>query len=131
MSWKIDPTAAVPVSDQIAELIRMAIASGRLRPGDRLESVRGFARELLVNPNTVAKVYRDLLREGILATRQGLGAFVAKGATAKCRRAGTKVVREAMGAAITKALAAGMSQDDIENQWSECIEQAEGAVHAK
>ena len=131
MSWKVDPTAAVPVSDQISEQIRLAIASGRLRPGDRLESVRRFARELLVNPNTVAKVYRDLLREGILSTRQGLGAFVARGATAKCRRAGSKAVREAMEAAIAKALAAGMSMQTIEEQWSDCVERSEGAVHAK
>ena len=131
MSWKIDPSAAVPVSEQIAELIRLAIASGRLRSGDRLESVRGFARELLVNPNTVAKVYRDLEREGVLDTRPGSGVFVAPGATAKCRKAGAKAVREAVDAAVAKALAAGMSTDEIEGLWRECTEMSGGLIHAK
>ena len=131
MSWKIDPSAAVPVSEQIAESLRFAIASRRLRPGDRLESVRGFARELIVNPNTVAKVYRDLEREGVLASRPGSGVFVAPGATARCRRSGAKAVREAMVAAVAKALATGMSPEAIESIWSECLYGAGEEIHAK
>ena len=77
MILRIDPTGAVPVSEQIAEQIRFAIATGRLEPDEKLPSVRALARDLLVNPNTVAKVYRDLEREGILRTRPGSGAFVA------------------------------------------------------
>ncbi len=111
MSWKIDPAAAVPFHEQIAEQIRLAIASERFRPGDRLESVRGFARQLLVNPNTVAKVYRELERQGLLFTRPGAGVFVAAGATAQCRKSGEKSVRKAMEAALEKALASGMSPD--------------------
>ena len=130
MSFRIDPSAAVPVSEQIAELVRMAIASGRLRPGDRLESVRALARELLVNPNTVAKVYRDLEREGVLDTRPGSGVFVAPGATAKCRRAGEKAVREAVDAAVAKAVAAGMSTGEIEALWRECTEKSGELIHA-
>ena len=61
----------MPVSEQIAEQVRFAIAAGRLGAEDRLPSVRALARDLLVNPNTVAKVYRDLERDGILRTRPG------------------------------------------------------------
>jgi DNA-binding transcriptional regulator YhcF (GntR family) len=131
MSWRIDPTAAVPVSEQIAELLRFAVASGRLRPGERVESVRGFARQLVVNPNTVAKVYRDLEREKVLASRPGSGVFVAPGATARCRRSGAKAVREAMDAAIAKALATGMTPEAIEDLWSECLFGAGEEIHVQ
>ncbi|MBD3162451.1 MAG: GntR family transcriptional regulator [Candidatus Latescibacteria bacterium] len=130
-SLKIDPSAAVSISEQIAEQVRLSIASGRLVPGDRLESVRGLARELLVNPNTVAKVYRDLEREGILDTRPGSGVFVAPGAPAKCRRAGARAVREAVEAAVEKGLAAGLAPEEIEELWRESLEKAGGMIHAE
>jgi GntR family transcriptional regulator len=131
MSFKIDPSSAVPISEQIAERVRLSIASGRLVPGDRLESVRGLARELLVNPNTVAKVYRDLEREGVLDTRPGSGVFVASGGPARCRLAGAKAVREAVEAAVQKALASGLDPGQIEGLWRESLEKAGGMFHAE
>ncbi|MCB9833428.1 MAG: GntR family transcriptional regulator [Planctomycetes bacterium] len=77
-----DPKAPLSISAQIRESVLAAIAAGRQRPGDRLPSVRGLAAELLVNPNTVAKVYRDLEREGFLVTRPGSGVDVSEEAAA-------------------------------------------------
>lgn len=66
-----------PIARQIVDAVRMKIATGELRPGDQLPSVRGLAQQLLVNPNTVAKAYAELTGEGWLDTRPGLGLFVA------------------------------------------------------
>lgn len=82
MLHSIDPKSAFPIHRQIAEQIRRGVAAGLLLPGDQLPSVRELAAHLLVNPNTVAKVYRDLEREGLLETRRGQGTFIAAGAAA-------------------------------------------------
>ena len=66
-----------PISRQIVDGVRRAIATGELQPGAQLPSVRGLATQLSINPNTVAKAYAELTGEGWLEARQGLGLYVA------------------------------------------------------
>jgi len=75
----IDPKDATPIYAQIEQGIRAAIASGRLRVGDQLPTVRQLAVDLSVNANTVARVYGELERSGVLETKRGIGSFVAAG----------------------------------------------------
>ena len=72
----IDATDPTPLYAQLERAIRVAIAAGRLRVGDRLPTVRQLAVDLRVNANTVAKVYGELERAGVLETRRGVGTFV-------------------------------------------------------
>jgi GntR family transcriptional regulator len=72
----IDPQSSTPLWDQIAARVRVAVASGELRPGEILPSVRELARRLRVNPATVAQAYKELAREGFVETRHGAGTFV-------------------------------------------------------
>lgn len=74
--WTVDPADPTPLYAQLDRGIRAAIAAGRLKPGDRLPTVRQLAVELHINANTVAKVYAELERAGVLATRRGIGTFV-------------------------------------------------------
>ena len=73
----IDPKDAVPIHAQIQHGIRAAIAAGRLRVGDQLPTVRQLAADLGVNANTVARVYGELERIGVIETKRGVGSFVA------------------------------------------------------
>jgi GntR family transcriptional regulator len=73
----IDARDATPIYAQLERGIRAAIATGRLGPGDQLPTVRQLAVELRVNANTVARVYAELERAGILETKRGVGSFVA------------------------------------------------------
>ena len=66
-----------PISRQIVDGVRRAVATGELSPGAQLPSVRGLATQLSINPNTVAKAYAELTAEGWLESRQGLGLYVA------------------------------------------------------
>ena len=66
-----------PISRQIVDGVRRAVATGELAPGAQLPSVRGLATQLSINPNTVAKAYAELTAEGWLESRQGLGLYVA------------------------------------------------------
>jgi GntR family transcriptional regulator len=72
----IDPHDSTPIYAQIERALRAGIAAGRLRPGDQLPTVRQLAVDLRVNANTVARVYADLERNGVLETRRGVGSFV-------------------------------------------------------
>src|SRR5438270_13722528 len=74
--FAIDPTDPTPLYAQLERAIRVAIATGRLQAGDRLPTVRQLAVDLRVNANTVAKVYGELERAGVLETRRGVGTFV-------------------------------------------------------
>jgi GntR family transcriptional regulator len=82
----IDPRDPTPIYAQLDRSLRAAIASGRLTVGDQLPTVRQLAVELRVNANTVARVYADLERDGVLETRRGVGSFV-RASAAKARPA--------------------------------------------
>jgi GntR family transcriptional regulator len=72
----IDARDATPIYAQLERGLRAAIATGRLGPGEQLPTVRQLAVELCVNANTVARVYAELERAGVLETRRGVGSFV-------------------------------------------------------
>jgi len=72
----IDPNDATPIYAQLERALRAGIATGRLQPGEQLPTVRQLAVELRVNANTVARVYADLERAGVIETRRGVGSFV-------------------------------------------------------
>ena len=72
----IDPTDATPIYAQLERALRAAIATGRLQPGEQLPTVRQLAVDLRVNANTVARVYAELERAGVIETRRGVGSFV-------------------------------------------------------
>jgi GntR family transcriptional regulator len=76
ITFRLDANSGVPIYRQIQDQIRFGIASGLLRPGDQLPTVRGLAVELKKNPNTIIKAYSELEREGLLTTEQGSGTFV-------------------------------------------------------
>jgi GntR family transcriptional regulator len=75
---RVDPSAAAPIWRQIEAGVRKLVASGILAPGDPVPSVRELARELTVNPATVAKAYQRLGDAGVLTVRRGEGTFVAE-----------------------------------------------------
>src|SRR5260370_6614568 len=73
---KVDPHDPTPLYAQLEQAIRMAVATGRLAPGDQLPTVRQLAVDLRINANTVAKVYLTLERDGVILTRRGVGSFI-------------------------------------------------------
>jgi GntR family transcriptional regulator len=85
MLFRPNPTLGVPIYLQLMEQVKHAIETGALRPGEQLPGIRPLAEELVINPNTVAKAYRELEHEGVIELRHGAGAFVS--ATARSRKA--------------------------------------------
>jgi GntR family transcriptional regulator len=77
MQFRIDNSSERPVYLQIIDQVKRDIALGRLVKEERLPTVRQLAQQLAINPNTIAKAYRQLEQEGIIVTKAGAGAFVA------------------------------------------------------
>ena len=110
----IDPNDATPIYAQIEHALRAAIASGRLRPGDQLPTVRQLAVDLRVNANTVARVYSDLERAGVLETRRGVGSFIAVGrAQARPAEEKTRQLRAFVHRVLADAERHGFTLDDL------------------
>jgi GntR family transcriptional regulator len=76
----LNPSSGVPIYLQLMERVKHAIETGALRTGDQLPAIRSLAEELVINPNTVAKAYRELEHQGVIELRHGAGAFVARAA---------------------------------------------------
>ena len=103
MLVSIDPRDRTPIYTQLDRGLRAAIVTGRLRAGDQLPTVRQLAVELRINANTVARVYAELERAGVIETRRGVGSFVSVAGRAEARPAEEKVRR--LRAFVTKLLA--------------------------
>ena len=78
LSFSLSPASDVPLFRQITQQIHRAVAVGKMQVGEQLPAVRTLAEELVINPNTVARSYQELIREGILESRSGRGVFVAE-----------------------------------------------------
>jgi GntR family transcriptional regulator len=78
--FRPNPSSGVPIYLQLMEQVKHAVETGALRPGEQLPGIRPLAEELVINPNTVAKAYRELEHEGIVELRHGAGAFIAASA---------------------------------------------------
>src|SRR5713101_2895006 len=110
----LEPRDPTPIYAQLDRGLRAAIATGRLKPGDQLPTVRQLAVELKVNANTVARVYAELERSGVIETRRGVGSFVsARPAEAASRKDRDQHLRELADHFITETHTRGYSIDDI------------------
>jgi GntR family transcriptional regulator len=113
VEFQCDPTSRVPIYRQLMDQVRHGIARGKMRPGERLPSVRAMSRELVVNPNTVARAYTELEREGVLNTRQGLGVFVAEPQAELTIATRRERFTAALDCFLTEAVHLGLSSDEV------------------
>ena len=109
----IDIHSSVAVYVQIENHVQFAIASGEMKPNDQLPSVRELSERLGVNPNTVAKAYRDLEVMGLIYTRRGMGVYIQKGIEAKCREECRRRIILRLHEVVSEAKAAGMTKKNI------------------
>jgi GntR family transcriptional regulator len=119
MLLHVDPRAPEPLFEQVVLQVKGAIARGELRGGDRLPSVRELARELRINPNTVARAYRELERADVIATRRGAGCFVKDGASALKDSERARLLGELLSKAVTEGYHLGFDAAEIRSALDE------------
>ena len=111
--FRPNPSSAVPIYVQLMEQVKHSIETGALRPGEQLPGIRPLAEELVINANTVAKVYRELEHEGIIELRQGAGAFVAAQARARKSTDRLKAGQGIVATAVERLRERGVTNDEI------------------
>ena len=111
---RLDAADHAPLYVQIERAIRAAVATGRLAKGAQLPTVRQLAVDLKVNANTVAKVYSELERDGLVETRRGIGTFVGEASQASLRhRSNKQALRDLAGRVLQDAAARGFSREEF------------------
>jgi GntR family transcriptional regulator len=105
--------SATPIYRQIFDQICQAIATGRLAPGEQLPSVRALAEQLVINPNTVARTYGDLIRDGVLEAQQGKGVFVAQRRPVFTRAERSRRISASLDAFVNQGLHLGFTPDEL------------------
>ncbi|HWQ90070.1 MAG TPA: GntR family transcriptional regulator, partial [Clostridia bacterium] len=111
-TFNISTGSTTPIYRQIADQVRLGVATGKLGVGDSLPSVRNLAEELVVNPNTVARAYTDLARDGMLETRAGLGMFIARKRRVFTREEGWRRLEPLLDSLMGEAMALDFTPEE-------------------
>src|SRR5262245_8700355 len=110
MIFRLAPSSGVPVYLQLIGQVKHAVETGALQPGDQLPTIRRLAEDLVVNPNTVVRAYRELQHEGVIELRHGSGAYISESLTS------TRITRKdrtLVESAVERLAAAGLTEDEI------------------
>jgi GntR family transcriptional regulator len=118
---RVDPASPEPLFAQLVAAVKRAVATGRLRAGDKLPSVRELAAELTINPNTIAKAYQALEAEGVTMSRHGQGTFVADRRITVRRPEQKRRVREQLDGLLSDAVHLGLSEDDVREEFDDAM----------
>jgi len=113
MLFRPNSSSGVPIYLQLMEQVKHAVDTGALKPGDQLPGIRPLAEELVINPNTVAKAYRELEHEGVIELRHGSGAFVTAGAGRKRQTDKMLAGQDIVTGAVERLRSRGLTDEEI------------------
>ena len=113
MQIHISPNDGVPIYLQIVNQVKYLVACGRLAPGEELPPIRVLAEQLLVNPNTIARAYMELERDGIVAKRHGSGTYVSDAGSPLARKERMKILSERADALLAEAHHLNVDLDSV------------------
>jgi GntR family transcriptional regulator len=116
---KIDLVSYVPFYEQIKAEIKRQISLGILKPRESLPSIRDLAEELIINPNTVARAYRELEQDGFIIARKGVGSFVSEDSAVRLKETRISLAAFALDQAIAEAEKLDFSSDEIRRIFDE------------
>jgi GntR family transcriptional regulator len=110
----VDPRSGVPIYLQIIEQVKRSVALGILQGGEQLPTVKQLALDLTVNPNTVARAYRELERDSVIETSPGRGSFVrGDESTTSPNAAAAHIARDAFDTALREAKSVGLGRSEV------------------
>lgn len=113
MQIHIEAKDGVPIYLQVMQQIKYLVASGRLQPGEELPSIRALAEQLLVNPNTIARAYRELENAGVVEKRRTAGTYVAETGSPLAKKERLKLLNERIDRLLVEAYQMGFELDDV------------------
>jgi GntR family transcriptional regulator len=110
MIFRLNPSSGVPIYLQLMEQIKHAIETGALRAGDQLPTIRKLSEDLVMNPNTVVRAYRELQHEGIIELKHGSGAFISESVAGQTRV--TRKAQTIVQSALERLMSLGLTEDE-------------------
>ncbi len=113
MQIHIQAQGGVPIYLQVMQQIKYLVASGRLQPGDELPSIRTLAEQLIVNPNTIARAYRELETAGVVEKRRTAGTFVAEAGSPLARKERLKLLKQRVDQLLVEAFQMGFDLEEV------------------
>src|SRR3972149_1978638 len=114
MFFEIDPANELAIYDPVIRQVKFAVAGDVLKIGELVPSVRELARELAINPNTVARAYRQLQADRVLEPVRGTGLAVAAGAHKRCRTERVKLIRDRLKQVLVEARQSRLEADELQ-----------------
>jgi GntR family transcriptional regulator len=120
--FRLNQSSGIPLYLQLMEQVKHAVETGALREGDQLPTIRKVAEDLVMNPNTVVRAYRELEHEGVLELKHGSGAFIKESAEGRAR-----LIRKAqavMESAVERLLLLGLTEDELRRAFENELAQA-------
>lgn len=123
MELRVNPSSGVPIYLQLMEQIKHAVDIGAIRKGEQLPTIRKVAEELAMNPNTVAKAYRELEYQGVIDVLHGSGAFVTEPRTSAAKTAQIRKAGQVLRGAIDKVTALGLSESELRRVFEDELSQ--------
>jgi GntR family transcriptional regulator len=109
----VDPRSGVPIYLQIIEQVKRSVALGILQAGEQLPTVKQLAIDLTVNPNTVARAYRELERGQVIETSPGRGSFVRSNGVTESPKVAAEIGRDALDVALREAKSVGLTRGEV------------------
>jgi GntR family transcriptional regulator len=121
VTFNINTGSSTPIYRQITDQVRLAVANGKLEVGDQLPSVRALGEELVINPNTVARAYADLMREGLMESRSGRGVFITRKRNVFSREEGWRRLEPMIDAVVGEAMILDFSPEELKKAFDEAL----------
>ena len=131
MMFRVRPDSPIPIYEQIVTQVTFGIASGGLEVGTLIPSVRELAQRLLVHPNTVARAFQELERQGVVASRRGRGMEVTPEALTACRNLRQEIIRSRIREALREAVSSALPPEEVRQLVEEELTRANGQRRRK
>ena len=122
MIFRLNPSSGIPLYLQLMEQVRHAVETGALREGDQLPTIRKLAEDLVMNPNTVVRAYRELEHEGVLELRHGSGAFIKESASGRARL--IQKAQAVVQSTVERLMSLGLTEDELRRAFENELAQA-------
>ncbi|OLO35903.1 GntR family transcriptional regulator [Alkalihalophilus pseudofirmus] len=129
MLLRIDPKSNVPLYEQIIMQIKELLAKGIIEANERLPSVRELSSQIVINPNTVSKAYKELERQGIIVTIRGKGTFVAEGETIEATDKEREKMKRSLEQLVIDSVYLGITKEELQQWINDLFQDLGGDTH--
>ena len=129
MIFRLNPSSGIPLYLQLMEQVKHSVETGALREGDQLPTIRRLAEDLVMNPNTVVRAYRELEHEGVVKLKHGSGVFIKESASGRARL--IHKAQTVIQSTVERLLSLGLTEDELHRAFENELAQTRSSRRSK